>query len=125
MLSGRIIFDSLSYFPEFKTHRCLLPSKPLSFSPADDQPLELDPTSEDDEDDAEMPTIAVEEGNLDTKTSMPSSEYFDEYEFNHQHPDSIYNKSNVTEKLSKDFSDNVTHAESLSLMSSTQSGQFY
>ena len=75
--------------------------------------------------DADMPTIAVEEGNLDTTTSMPSSEYFDEYEFNHPHPDSIYNKSNVTEKMSKDFIDNVTQAESLSSMSSTRSGQLY
>ena len=54
---------------------------------------------------------------------MPSSEYFDEYEFNQQHPNSIHKKSNVTEKKSKDISDKVTAAESLSIMSSTRSGQ--
>ena len=80
-------------------------AKPHSFSPVDDQPLELNPTSKDDKDNADMPTIAVEEGNLDTTNSKPSSEYFDEYEFNHQHQYSIYNKSNVTEKMSKDISD--------------------
>jgi len=47
------------------------------------------------------PAISVEEGKLDTTTSMSSSEYFDEYEFNQQHPDSIHKKSNVTEKMSK------------------------
>jgi len=72
-----------------------------------------------------MPTISVEEGNLDTTTSMPSSECFDEYELNHQHPDSIHSKSNVTEKMLKDISDKVTAAESLSSMSSTRSGQVY
>jgi len=96
-------------------------AKPHSFSPVDDQPLELNPTSKDDKDNADMPTIAVEEGNLDTTNSKPSSEYFDEYEFNHQHPDSIYNKSNVTEKMSKDISDKVT----ASSMSSTRSEQVY
>jgi len=70
-----------------------------------------------------MSTIAVEEVNLDTATSIPSSDYFDEYKFNHQHPDSIYNKSNITEKMSRDISDKVTAAESLSFMSSTRSGQ--
>jgi len=40
---------------------------------------------------------------LDTTTSTPISEYFDEYEFNQQHPDSIHKKSNVTEKMSKNI----------------------
>jgi len=100
-------------------------AEPHSFSPDDDQPLELDPTSNDNGDDAHMSSIAVGEVNLDTTTSIPNSEYFDEYKFNHQHPDSIYNTSNVTEKMSKDISDKVTTAESLSSMSSTQSGQVY
>jgi len=56
---------------------------------------------------------------------MPSSEYFDEYEFNQQHPDSIHFKSDVTEKMPKDISDKVPAAESLSSMSSTRSGQVY
>jgi hypothetical protein len=98
-----------------------------SYSSDDDQPLELDTASagDDEKHDADMPAISVEEENLDTTTSMPSSEYFDEYEFNQQHPDSIHNKSNVTEKMSKDISDKVTAAESLSSMSSTRSGQVY
>jgi len=72
-----------------------------------------------------MSAISAEEGNLDTTTSMPSSEYFDECEFNRQHQDSIYNKSNVTETMSKDISDKIKTAESLSSLSSTRSGQVY
>jgi len=56
---------------------------------------------------------------------MPSIEYFDEYEFNQQHPDAIHKKNKVTEKMSKDISDKVTAAESLSSMSSTRSRQVY
>jgi len=77
--------------------------------------LELDTASDEEEHDDDMPAISVEEGNFDTTTSMPSSEYFEEYKFNQQHPDSIHKKSNVIEKMSKDISDKVTAAESLSL----------
>jgi len=98
---------------------------PHSISPDDDQPLDLDTTSDHDEVDADMPTIAVEKGNLDTTTSMPSSKYFHEYKFKHQHPDSINKNSNVTEKMSNDISDKVIAAESLSSMSSTRSGQVF
>jgi len=102
-----------------------LESHSYSSDQVEDQPLELDTASDDEEHDADMPAISIEEGNLDTTTSMQSSEYFDEYEFNQQHPDSIHNKNNVTEKMSKDISDKVTAAESLSSMSSTRSGQVY
>ena len=88
-------------------------------------PLELNPTSDNDENNADVYAIAVEEGNLDITTSTPCSEYFDEYEFNHQRPDSIHNKSNVTEKMLKDISDKVAAAESLSSMSSTRSRQVF
>jgi len=120
---------SSSHYTPSPQHSTQVPlAEPHSFSPDDDQPLELDPTSDDDEDDADMPTIAVEEGNLDTATSMSSSEYLDEYEFNQQHPFEtllVYNKSDVTEKMSKDISDKVTAKESLSSMSSERSGQVY
>jgi len=59
---------------------------------------------------------------------MSSSEYLDEYEFNQKHPVEtllVYNKSDVTEKMSKDISDKVTAKESLSSMSSERSGQVY
>jgi len=72
-----------------------------------------------------MPAISVEEGNLDTTTAKPSSEYFDEYEFDQHRSDSIHKNSKVTEKMSKDISDKVTAAESLSSMSSTRYGQIY
>ena len=87
--------------------------------------MELETASDDEDPNDDMPAISVEEGKLDTTTSMPSSEYFDEYEFNQQHPDSIYKKSNVTEKMSKNISDKVTATESLSSTSSTRSGQVY
>ena len=45
--------------------------------------------SDDEEKNDDMLDISVEEGKLDTTTSIPSSKYFDEYEFNQQHPDSI------------------------------------
>jgi len=96
-----------------------------SCSRDDDQLLELDTSSDDEEHDANLPAISAEERNLGTTTSMPSSEYFDEYEFNQQHQDSIHKKSNVTEKMSKDVSDKTTDAESLSSISSTRSGQVY
>ena len=77
------------------------------------------------EHDDDMPAISFVEGNLDTTTSMPNSEYFDEYEFNQRHPDSIHKKIYVTEKMSKDISEKVTSAESLSSVSLTRSGQVY
>ena len=86
---------------------------------SDEEQLELDTASDDEEPNDDMFATSVEEGKLDTTTSMPSSKYFDEYEFNQQHPDSIHKKSNVTEKMSKNISDKVTAAESLSSMSST------
>jgi len=88
----------------------------LLSSSDEDQPLELDTASDDEEPDDDTTANSVEEGNLDTTTFMPSSEYFDENEFNQQHPDSIHKKSNVTEKKSKDIFNKVTAAESLSSM---------
>ena len=116
---------SVSHYSPSPQHTQVTPAESHSCSSDDDQPLELDTTSDDEEHDADMPAISAEEGNLDTTTSMPSSEYFDEYEFNQQHPDSIHKKSNVTEKMSKNISDKVTAAESLSSTSSTRSGQVY
>ena len=87
--------------------------------------MELDTASDNEEPNYDMPAISVEEELLDTTTSMPSSEYFGEYEFNQQHPDFIHKKNNVTEKMSKNISDKVTAAESLSSTSSTRSGQVY
>jgi len=68
-----------------------------------------------------VPDIAVEEGNLDTTAAKPHSKHFDVYEFNYQYLDSIHNKSNVTERMSKDVSDKKVAAESLSSMSSLRS----
>jgi len=122
------LFDdhlSVSHYTLSPQHTQVTPIESHSYSSDDDQPLELDTASDDGEHDADMPAISVEEGNLDITTSMPSSEYFDEYEFNQQHPDSIHNKSNGTEKMPKDISDKVTAAESLSSMPSTRSGQVY
>ena len=122
------LFDyhlSVSHYTLSPQHAQVTPIESHSYSSDDDQPLELDTASDDEEHDADMPAIPVEEGNLDTTTSMPSSKYFDEYKLNQQHPDSIHNKSNVIEKMSKDISDKVTAAESLSCMSSTPSGQVY
>ena len=116
---------SVSHYTLSPQHAQVTPIESHSYSSDDDQPLELDTASDDEEHDADMPAIPVEEGNLDTTTSMPSSKYFDEYKLNQQHPDSIHNKSNVIEKMSKDISDKVTAAESLSCMSSTPSGQVY
>jgi len=122
------LFDDhlcVSHYIPSPEHTQVTPVESHSYSSDEDQPLELDTASDDEEPDDDMPAISVEEGNLDTTTSMPNSEYFDEYEFNQQHLDSIHKKSNVTEKMSKDISDKVTAAESLSSMSSTRSGQVY
>ena len=81
--------------------------------------------TDDEEDDTYIPAISVREGNVDTTTSTLSSKYLDEYEFNQQHPDSIHNKNNVTEKMSNDISDKGTTAESLSSRSLTPSRQVY
>jgi len=122
------LFDdhlSVSHYTPSPQHTQVPPVESHSYSSDEDQPLELDTASDDKEPDDDMTAISVEEGNLDTTTSMPSSEYFDEYKFNQQHPDSIHKNSNVTEKLSTDISEKVTAAESLSSMSSTRSGQVY
>jgi len=122
------LFDdhpSVSHYTPSPQYTQITPIESHSYSSDDDQPLELDTASDDEEHKADMPAISVQEGNLDTTTSMPSSEYFDKYEFNQQHPDSIHKKRNVTKKMSKDISDEVTAAESLSSMSSTRSGQVY
>jgi len=122
------LFDDhlcVSHYTPSPQHTQVTPVESHSYSSGEDQPLELDAASDGEEPDDDMPAMSVEGGNLDTTTSMPSSEYFDEYEFNQQHPDSIHKKSNVTEKMSKEISDKVTAAESLSFMSSTRSGQVY
>jgi len=116
---------SVSHYSSSPQHTQITPAKSHSCSSDDNQPLELDTKSDDEEHDAVLPAISAGEGNLDTTTSMPSSKYFDEYEFNQQHQDSIHKKSNVTEKMSKYISDKITAAESLSSMSSTRSGQVY
>jgi len=92
---------SVPHYTPSPQHTQVTLAESHSYATDDNQPLELDTTSGDEEHDADMPTISDEERNLDTTTSMPSSKYFDEYEFDHQHPDSIHNKSNVTEKISK------------------------
>jgi len=122
------LFDdhlSVSHYTPSPQHTQVTPVESHSYSSDKDQPLELDTASNDEEPNDDMPVISVEEGKLDTTPSKPSSKYFDEYEFNQQHPDSIHKKSNVTEKMSKDISNKVTAAESLSSMSSTRSGQVY
>jgi len=122
------LFDdhlSVSHYAPSPQHTQVSPVESHSYSIEEDQLLKLDTASDDKEPDDDMPAISVEEGNLDTTTSMPSSKYFDENEFNQQQPDSIHKKSNVTEKMSKDISDKVTAAESLSSMSSTRFGQVY
>jgi len=115
------LFDdhlSVSHYSPSHQHTQVTPVESHSHS-GDEEQLELDTASNDEEPNHDMPAISVEEGILDTTTSMPSSEYFDEYEFNQQHPDSIHKKNNVTEKMSKNISDKVTAAESLSSTSST------
>jgi len=122
------LFDdhlSVSHYTPSPQHTQVTPVESHSYSSDEDQPLELDTASDDEEPNDDMPAISVEEGKLDTTTSMPSSEYFDKYKFNQQHPDSIHKESNVTEKMSKDISEKVTADESLSSMSSTRSGQVY
>ena len=114
---------SVSHYSPSPQHTQVTPAESHSCSSDDDLLLELDTTSDNEEHDANMPAISAEEGNLDTSTSMSSSEYFDEYEFNQQHQGSIHKKSDVTKKMSKDISDKITAAESLSSMSSTRSGQ--
>jgi len=93
------LFDdhlSVSHYTPSPQHTQVTPAESHSCSCDGDQPLELDTTSDDEEHDAYMPAISAEEGNLNTTTSMPSSKYFDEYEFNPQHQDSIHKKSDVT-----------------------------
>ena len=122
------LFDdylSVSHYAPSPEHTQTTPAESHSYSSDDNHPLKLDTTSDDEEHDADMPAISVEEGKLDTTTSMPSSEYFDEYKFNQHHSDSIHKNSNVTEKMSKDISDKVTAAEPFSSISSTRSGQMY
>jgi len=70
----------LAHITYHQSAQVTIDTEPHSFSTDDDQPLELDPTRND----ANMPNIAVEKGNLDTTTSIPNSEYFDECKFNHQ-----------------------------------------
>ena len=78
---------SISHYTPSPQHTQVTPVESPSYSSDEDQPLELDTASDDKEPDDDMTAISVEEGNLDTTTSMPSSEYFDEYEFNQQHPE--------------------------------------
>ena len=121
------LFDdhlSVPHYTPSRQHTQVTPVESHSHS-SDEEPLELDTASDDEEPNDDMPAISVEEGKLDTTTLMPSIEYFDEYEFNQQHPDAIHKKNKVTEKMSKDISDKVTAAESLSSMSSTRSRQVY
>jgi hypothetical protein len=44
---------------------------------------------------------------------LQNSEYFEDYELDFQHPDSIHNTNTVIEKMSKDISDKLVAAESL------------
>jgi len=69
--------------------------------------------------------MAVEEGDLNTTTTMPRSEYSDKYEINDEHAGSIHNKSNITEKISINISDKIAAVDSLSPSLSTRSGQIY
>jgi len=78
----------------------------------------LDPESDDDEIDAIIWT-------LQPYSTISRSEYFDEYEFNDKYRNPIHNKSNVTTKMSKEISDMLAAAESLSSLSFTKSGQIY
>jgi len=78
---------SVSHYTLSPQHTQVTPVESHSYSSDEDQPLELDTASDDEEPNDDMPAISVEEGKLDTTTSMPSSKYFDEYEFNQQHPD--------------------------------------
>jgi len=85
------LFDdhlSVSHYTPSPEHTQVTPFESHSHS-SDEEPLELDTASDDEEPNDGMPAISVDEGNFDTTTSMPISKYFDEYEFNQQHPDSL------------------------------------
>ena len=84
------LFDdqlSVSHYTPSPQHTQVTAVESNSHS-SDEEQLELDTASDDEEPNDDMPAISVvEEGKSDTTTSMPSSEYFDEYEFNQHDPD--------------------------------------